>query len=125
MLVEVSDVPRKREQMNVQVTSEAKQMAKTCATAHQESLNAWVEDAIREKAVKDYEMFNLEGMKKALRKVAKKYLPGKVANEEQMLAMAQLVAAEDSVDGFAVERYTELPPVCKKKTRPARSRDGR
>lgn len=125
MLVEVSDVPRKREQMNVQVTSEAKQMAKTCATAHQESLNAWVEDAIREKAVKDYEMFNIDGMKKALRKVAKEYLPGKVITEEQMLAMAQLVAAEDAVDGFAVEHYTEPPPGGKKRSRASRSRDGR
>jgi hypothetical protein len=124
--VEALDVPTKREQMNVQVSTEAKQMAKTCATAHQESLNTWVELAIRAKAAEDYEKFNLYEVNKALRKVAKKYLPGKVVTEDQMLALAQVIAADDTVDGFVVEHYTEPPPASKKKIKgPTRSSEDR
>ncbi len=111
-----------KEQMNVQVTAAAKQLAKTCATAHQKSLNVWIEIAIREQAARDSKTFNLDAMNKALKKVAKQYLPGKVATEAQMLAMAQRVAAEDTVEGFAVERHAEPSPVPRRRTQSARSR---
>ena len=112
-----------KEQMNVQVTSAAKQLAKTCATAHQKSLNVWIENAIQEKAARDRKTFNLDAMNKALKKVAKQYLPGKVATQAQMLAMAQRVAAEDIEEGFTVEHYTVPPTAPKKGTKPARPRD--
>lgn len=112
-----------RAQLNVQVTAEARHLARTCATAHQKSLNVWVEIAIREKAARDRKTFNLDAMSKALKKVARQYLPGKVATEAQMLAMAQRVAAEDTEDGFTVEHYT-VPPAGKRriKSTPSRSR---
>jgi hypothetical protein len=110
-----------REQMNVQVTAAAKRLAKTCATAHQTSLNAWVEAAIREKAARDRKTFNLDAMNKALRRVAKQYLPGKVATHAQMLAMAQRVAEEDTEEGFSVEHRTASRPAPKSRAKPARS----
>ncbi len=111
-----------KEQMNVQVTTAAKQLAKTCATAHQKSLNVWVEIAIREKAARDRKTFNLDAMNNALKKVARQYLPGKVATHAQMLAMAQRVAAEDTEEGFTVEHYTESLPGPKRGTKSTRSR---
>jgi len=111
-----------KEQMNVQVTTMAKQLAKTCATAHQKSLNAWVEIAILEQAAKDKKTFNLDAMDKALKKVAKQYLPGKVATPAQMLAMAQRVAAEDTGEGFTVEHHTESSSASKRATKVIRSR---
>ena len=111
-----------KEQMNVQVTTAVKRLAKTCATVHQKSLNAWVEIAIREKAAKDTKKFNLDAMNKALEKVAKQYLPGKVATHAQMLAMAQRVAAEDTEEGFTVTHHTESPPAPKRQAKSARSR---
>ena len=111
-----------KEQMNVQVTAAAKQLAKTCATAHQKSLNAWIEIAILEQAAKDERTFNLDAMNKALKKVARQYLPGKVATQAQMLAMAQRVAAEDTEEGFTVEHHTESPPAPRRGTKSARSR---
>jgi len=62
-------------------------------------------------------------MNKALKKVAKQYLPGKVATQAQMLAMAQRVAAEDTEEGFTVEHYTVPPTAPKKRTKPAHPRD--
>ena len=41
-----------KEQMNVQVTTAVKQLARTCATVRQKSLNVWVESAIMEKAAR-------------------------------------------------------------------------
>jgi len=111
-----------KEQMNVQVATDAKQLAKTCATAHQKSLNVWVESAIREKAARDRKTFNLDAMNKALKKVARQYLPGKVATEEQMLAMAQRVAAEDTEEGFTVEHHTGSPTMPRRRSTAARSR---
>jgi len=111
-----------KEQMNVQVATDAKQLAKTCATAHQKSLNVWVESAIREKAARDRKTFNLDAMNKALKKVAKQYLPGKVATHAQMLAMAQRVAEEDTEEGFTVEHHAGPPPASKRATKATRSR---
>ena len=106
-----------KQQLNVQVTAAAKQMAKTCATAHQKSLNAWIEIAIREQAAKDSKRFNLDAMNKALKRVAKQYLPGKVATHAQMLAMAQRVAEEDTEEGFTVEHHAGSPPAPKRATK--------
>jgi uncharacterized protein (DUF1778 family) len=103
-----------KEQLNVQVTAATKQLAKTCATVRRTSLNAWVENAIQEKADRDNKTFNIDAMNKALKKVAKQYLPGKAATHDQMLAMAQRVAAEDTVEGFTVEHYPESPPAPKR-----------
>ena len=111
-----------RAQMNVQVTTAAKQLAKTCATAHQKSLNGWVEIAILEKAARDRKTFNLDAMNKALKRVAKQYLPGKVATHAQMLAMAQRVAEEDTEEGFTVEHHAGPPPASKRATKATRSR---
>lgn len=110
-----------KEQMNVQVATEAKQLAKTCATVHQQSLNVWVESAIREKAARDRKTFNLDAMNRALKKVAK-YLPGKVATHAQMLAMARRVAEEDTGEGFTVEHHAGSRPAPKRATKAARSR---
>lgn len=110
-----------KEQMNVQVTTATKHLAKTCATAHQKSLNAWIEIAIREQAARDGKTFNLDAMNKALKKVARQYLPGKAATQAQMLAMAQRVAAEDTEEGFTVEHHTESSPAPRRRTQ-ARSR---
>ena len=110
-----------KEQMNVQVTAAAKQLAKTCATAHQKSLNVWIEIAIRKQAVRDSKKFNLDALNKALKKVAKQYLPGKVATHAQMLAMAQRVAEEDTEEGFTVEHYAESRPAPRRRTKSTRS----
>ena len=111
-----------KEQMNVQVTTAAKQLAKACATAHQKSLNVWIEIAIREQAARDRKTFNLDALNKALKKVAIQYLPGKVATQAQMLAMAQRVSAEDTEEGFSVEHYAESRPVPRRRTKSTRSR---
>jgi hypothetical protein len=109
-----------KEQLNVQVSAAIKQRAKTCATARQTSLNAWVEEAIREKAARDAKSLKLDAMNKALNKVAKRYLPGIVVTPAQMLAMAQRVAAEDTTEGFAVER-AQTASTPKRKAKPARA----
>jgi len=111
-----------KEQMNVQITPAAKSLAKTCATAHQKSLNVWIEIAIREQAARDKKTFNLDAMNKALKKVARQYLPGKAATQAQMLEMAQRVAAEDTEEGFTVEHYTESLPAPKRGAKSTRSR---
>src|SRR3990172_8449775 len=111
-----------KEQMNVQVATDAKQLAKICATADQKSLNVWVESAIREKAARDRKTFNLDAMNKALKKVAKQYLPGKVASPAQMLAMAQRVAEEDTEEDFTVEHHTESASTPKRTSKATRSR---
>lgn len=108
-----------REQLNVQVTAKARQLAKTCAAAHQKSLNVWVEIAILEKAERDGKTFNLDAMNKALKRIARQYLPGKVASHAQMLKMAQRVAEEDTEEGITVDRYETAPA---RKARPARTR---
>ena len=105
-----------KEQMNVQVPPEIKDEAKLCAAARQTSLNAYVESAIREKIARDRKNLQINEMRKDLKKVAQKYLPGKVASQAEMLAMARRVAAEDTDEGFTVERHEPLP------ARPARSR---
>ena len=87
-----------KEQMNVQVTAATKQLAKTCATAHQKSLNVWVEIAILEKAARDRKTFNLDAMSKALKKVAKQYLPGKVATESPTATPADRFTTPSTVD---------------------------
>jgi uncharacterized protein (DUF1778 family) len=120
--METTEMDTKKSQMNVQVTTEAKELARTCATAHQESLNAWVEEAIREKAAKDYEMFNLEQVNKALKRVVKKYMPGKVATATQLMAMARRVAAEDVDEGLVVEQYTDVAARPTKKAASAKNR---
>jgi hypothetical protein len=114
----------KKEQMNVQITSTTKEMAKICAVADHKSLNMWVEAAIVEKADRDGMTYNLVAVKKALKKVVKRYLPGKVASHAQMLAMAQRVAEEDTEEGFTVEHHTESPSTPKRaiKATPSRSR---
>ena len=115
-------MPTTKEQMNVQVTMAAKQLAKTCATAHRKGLDAWIEIAIQEQAARDRETFNLDAINKALKKVAKQYLPGKAVTQAQMLAMAQRVAAEDTEEGFAVKRYSESAPAPGKRAKAARAR---
>jgi len=112
----------KKEQMNVQVTTTTKEMAKICAIADQKSLNMWVAAAIVEKADRDGRTYNLVAVKKALKEVVKKYLPGKVASHAQMLAMAQRVAEEDTEEGFTVERHTESPSAPKRAIKATRSR---
>ena len=111
-----------KQQMNVQVAAGIRQLARTCALARRQSLNAWVERAIREKAARETKTLDLEGMSKALKKVAEQYLPGKVATEAEMLAMAQRIAAEDTEDGLVVERYTVPPSEPKRSPRSTRSR---
>jgi hypothetical protein len=96
-----------KEQMNVQVTPAVKEGAKLCATARRTSLNAYVESAIQEKIAKDRKALRLDEMGKDLKKVAEKYLPGKVATQAEMLAMAQRVAAEDTDEGFTVEHHAK------------------
>ena len=115
-------MPATKEQMNVQVTVAAKLLAKTCATAHHKSLNAWIEIAIQEQAARDRKAFNLDAMNKALRKVATRYLPGKVATDAQMLAMAQRVADEDIGEGFAVTRTSNASPAPSKRKKTKHSR---
>ena len=112
----------KKEQMNVQVTTTTKEMAKICAIADRKSLNMWVAAAIVEKAERDGRTYNLVAVKKALKEVVKKYLPGKVASHAQMLAMAQRVAEEDTEEGFTVERHTESPSAPKRAIKATRSR---
>ena len=111
-----------KEQMNVQLTAATKQLAKTCASAHRKSLNAWVEIAILEQAAKDEKTFQLDKMNRALQSVAKKYLPGKVATHAEMLAMAHRVAAEDTEEGFTVEHLTQSSPAHKGRAQRARTR---
>ena len=109
-----------KEQMNVQVAPGVKEEAKLCATARQTSLNAYVEDAIREKIAKDRKALRLDEMGRDLKKVAEKYLPGRVATRAEMLAMAQRVAAEDRNEGFAVERHTKPSSALKGRTKSRR-----
>ena len=110
-------------QMNVQVAPALRNLARTCALARRQSLNAWVERAIEEKAARDRKTFDLDGMSKALKGIAKQYLAGKVATEAEMLAMAQRVAAEDTEDGLPVEYYTVPQSAPKKGPRSPRSRN--
>ena len=98
-----------KEQMNVQIAADLKQLAKTCATVAGKSLNSWVENAIQAQAEKDRKKFRLDEVAEDLKKVAEKYLPGKVATHAAMLAMARRVAAEDTGEGFRVERRTRQP----------------
>ena len=97
-------------------------MAKTCATIRETSLNVWVELAIQEKAARDSKAFNLDAMNKDLAKIAKRYLPGKVATHAQMLAMAQRVAAEDTQEDFSVEHYSDKQMALKRRGNSARAR---
>ncbi len=106
---------------DVQVTAATKRTAKTCATVRETSLNVWVELAIQEKAARDSKAFNLDAMNKDLAKIAKRYLPGKVATHAQMLAMAQRVAAEDTQEGFSVEHYSEKQRALKRRGNSARA----
>ena len=116
-----------KEQMNVQIATEIKQLAKTCATASHTNLNAWVEKAIRAQVARDSKKFNIHAHRAKVTKLvdtarataAEQYLPGKVATREQMLAMARLIAAEDTTEGFTV---MEIPPAPKRAAKSARSR---
>jgi len=109
-----------KEQMNVQIPSDLKDLAKMCAAAQHKSLNLWIENAIQERVAKDRKSLNIDEMHKDLKKIAAKYMPGKVATKAQMLAMARRVAAEDTSEGFTVEHYEKPTP--KRKTTGARPR---
>lgn len=112
-----------KEQLNILIPKDIKQRAKTCAVAHNESLNTWVIDAIRQKAARDFKKYRLDKMRAALGKVLKQYLPGKIASKEEMLETARLVAAADTEDGLEVEYYDESSqPAVATRTRAARTR---
>jgi hypothetical protein len=106
-----------KEQMNVQITADVKQLAKTCAAVSRMSFNSWVENAIRAQAEKDRKTFRVDEVTKDLKKVAEKYLPGKVATHAEMLTMARRVAAEDTQEGFTVEHYTKPSSTARKRTK--------
>lgn len=111
-----------KEQLNVQVPSDIRELAKTCAAAHRTSLNAWVAQAIEAQITKDRVQYRLDEMHKALRRVVKTYLPGKVATQSEMLAMAARVAAEDTREGFEVQQLAERTPARGTRARRRRTR---
>ena len=111
-----------KEQMNVQIPSDLKDLARMCAAAQHKSLNLWIENAIQAQVAKDRKSLDIDELHKDLKKIAAKYLPGKVATKAQMLAMARRVAAEDTSEGFAVERYKKPTAAPRRKTTGARPR---
>ena len=122
-------MPTMKEQINVQVATEIKRQAESCATASRTPLNVWVEKAIRAQVAKELQgfQFKVHAPRAKATKLAdtsrataaEQYLPGKVATREQMLAMARLIAAEDTTEGFTVR---ELPPARRRAAKSARSR---
>ena len=106
-----------KEQMNVQITAALKELAKTCAAVSQMSFNSWVENAIQAQVEKDRKKLPVDEVTKDLKRVAEKYLPGKVATHAEMLAMARRVAAEDTEEGFTVEHYTKPSSTARKRTK--------
>lgn len=111
-----------KEQMNVQIPSDLKDLARMCAAAQHKSLNLWIENAIQEQVAKDRKSLNIDEMHKDLKKIAAKYLPGKVATKAQMLAMTRRVAAEDTSEGFTVEHYRKPTSAPRRKTTGTRPR---
>jgi len=111
-----------KEQMNVQIPSDLKDLARMCAAAQHKSLNLWIENAIQEQVAKDRKSLNIDEMHKDLKKLAAKYLPGKVATKAQMLAMARRVGAEDTSEGFTVEHHKKPASAPKRKSTDPRPR---
>lgn len=109
-------------QMNVQIPSDLKDLARMCAAAQHKSLNLWIENAIQEQIAKDRKSLDIDEMHKDLKKIAAKYLPGKVATKAQMLAMARRVAAEDTSEGFTVEHHKKPTSAPRRKTTGTRLR---
>jgi uncharacterized protein (DUF1778 family) len=110
-----------KEQMNVQIPTELKDLAKFCAAAQKKSLNGWIQNAIQEQIAREKKSLKLDQMHRELKTIAVKYLPGKVASKEQMLAMARRIAVEDTGEGFTVEPYAK-PKVTVAKRAKARAR---
>jgi hypothetical protein len=81
------------------------------------SFNSWVENAIQAQVEKDRKKLPVDEVTKDLKRVAEKYLPGKVATHAEMLAMARRVAAEDTEEGFTVEHYTKPSSTARKRTK--------
>ena len=101
----------------MQITAALKELAKTCAAVSQMSFNSWVENAIQAQVEKDRKKLPVDEVTKDLKRVAEKYLPGKVATHAEMLAMARRVAAEDTEEGFTVEHYTKPSSTARKRTK--------
>lgn len=110
-----------KEQMNVQIPAELKDLAKFCAAAQKKSLNVWIENAIQEQVAREKKSLKLDEMHRDLKTIAAKYLPGKVASKDQMLAMARRIAVEDKGEGFKVEQYAK-PKLTVAKRAKARAR---
>ncbi|HVY04514.1 MAG TPA: hypothetical protein VHB46_00935 [Burkholderiales bacterium] len=112
-----------KEQMNVQISADLKELARTCAAAQEKSLNRWIENAIEEQIARDRKSLDVDALHKDLKKIATKYLPGKTATRTQMLAMARRVAAEDTSEGFKVERFPKPKVAARKKSAATRTRN--
>lgn len=89
-----------KEQINIRVPRELASRARRCAAVRKTSINDWVAQAIAAKAAQDYEALKIEQLEGKLSEVAQEYLPGRVMSVEEMLAMAQVFADEDSRDGL-------------------------
>lgn len=89
-----------KEQINVRVPKALASRARRCAAVRKTSINDWVAQAIEAKATQDYEALRIEQLEGKLSEVAQEYLPGRVVSVDEMLAMAQVFADEDSRDGL-------------------------
>lgn len=89
-----------KEQINIRVPKELASRARRCAAVRKTSINDWVAQAIEAKAAQDYEALRIEQLEGKLSEVAQEYLPGRVVSVDEMLAMAQVFADEDTRDGL-------------------------
>lgn len=110
-----------KEQINVRVPKELASRARRCAAVRKTSINDWVAQAIEAKAAQDYDALRIEQLEGKLNEVAQEYLPGRVVSVDEMLAMAQAFAEEDTRDGLP----TRHKPTATKPTRRSKARRAR
>lgn len=87
-------------QLNVRVPEELATRIGRIARLRRQSMNEWVVRVLEESADRAYKKYRLAELERKLGKLAEEYLPGSVASVDEMLAMAETFAAEDTADGL-------------------------
>ena len=107
-----------KDMLHIRLEKNVAAQIRRCAVLRGASINAWVAEALAEKAAAEYKEHGIDQLEKKFAEVAKGYKPGRVATLDGMLAMAKVFAESDTRDGLNT-KHIPKPKGAKTRSRKA------
>lgn len=89
-----------KDMLHIRLEKSVADQIRRCAVLRGGSVNAWVAEALAEKAAAEYKERGIDQLEKKFAEVAKDYGPGRRVTLDEMLAMAKVFAKAETRDGL-------------------------